>query len=74
MDQEISFELLKQRVRDLENETARLKRARKKTYLMQQCLDGAGDVIFWIDKDANIVYVNKAIQRNFGFSRQELVS
>lgn len=74
MDQEISFELLKQRVRNLENETARLKRARKKTYLMQQCLDGAGDVIFWIDKDANIVYVNKAIQRNFGFSRQELVS
>ncbi len=70
----MTFEQLKQKVKDLEAETAQLKWARKKAYLMQQCVDRAGDAIFWLDKDANIVYVNNGAQRNFGFLGHELLA
>ena len=38
----------------------------------QFAVDHAGDLIFWIDRDANLLYANDAAVQRLGYSREEL--
>ncbi len=48
------------------------KRAESALALTQFAVNHAGDLIFWIGRDARILYVNEAAAQRLGYSREEL--
>ncbi len=74
MEQEMTIEQLKEMVKSLERKTAELRWEQKKAYLMQHCLDNANDVIFWVDKNANIIFANSTAEQKLGYPRNELLA
>jgi PAS domain S-box-containing protein len=48
------------------------KRAESTLALTQFAVDHAGDLIFWIGRDARILYVNEAAAQRLGYNREEL--
>ncbi|WP_366048927.1 adenylate/guanylate cyclase domain-containing protein [Microcoleus sp. PH2017_11_PCY_U_A] len=58
----------------LVDRTAQLEIANKALQLTQFSVDRAGDAIFWIGADAQILYVNDAACFSLGYSRSELLS
>ncbi|WP_293134177.1 adenylate/guanylate cyclase domain-containing protein [Microcoleus sp. bin38.metabat.b11b12b14.051] len=58
----------------LVDRTAQLEAANNALQLTQFSVDRAGDAIFWIGSDAQILYVNDAACFSLGYSRSELLS
>ncbi len=58
----------------LVDRTAQLEAANNALQLTQFSVDQAGDAIFWIGSDAQILYVNDAACFALGYSRSELLS
>ena len=50
------------------------KKAEDALRLTQFCIDHAGDIIFWLDRNARFFYVNDAACRVLGYSRNEFLS
>ncbi|MCP4583598.1 MAG: PAS domain S-box protein [candidate division Zixibacteria bacterium] len=42
--------------------------------LTQYSLDHAVDIIFWLDPDGNLIYVNKSACKTFGYSKAEFLN
>lgn len=60
---------------NLNNEGLRKRDILNKTlHLTKHSIDSIRDSIFWINKNANIIYVNEAVCRNLQYSEQELLS
>ena len=50
------------------------KKTEERLNFTQAVVDRVVDCIFWLDKDARIIYVNEAACRTTGYSREELLS
>lgn len=50
------------------------RRAEQALRLTQTAVDKAADLAFWIDRDANILYVNDAACQRLGYARTELLT
>ncbi len=50
------------------------KEAREKLLLVQASIDSTNESIFWIDKDANFINVNKSACNDLGYSKEEMLS
>lgn len=55
-------------------ELAKRKQAEEEALLMKHCVDHASDAVFWVDKNASFIYVNKAACRHMRRSREELLA
>ncbi len=50
------------------------KAAERKLLLTQFAVDRTGDAVFWMDSNANFVYVNDSACRSLGYTREELLT
>jgi PAS domain S-box-containing protein len=51
-----------------------LLKAQEQLLLVQASIDNTSESIFWIDKDANFINVNKSACKNLGYSKEEMLS
>ena len=49
-------------------------RAEDALHMTQFSVENSADAAFWIDEDANLIYVNKASCKNLGYTREELLN
>ncbi|MEK7763294.1 MAG: PAS domain S-box protein [Nitrospirota bacterium] len=50
------------------------KRAEQTLRLTQYAVDRGADMVFWIDRNARILYVNEAVCERLGYAREELLA
>ncbi len=50
-----------------------LMKAEESLYLTQACVDQAAEAVFWVDKQANIFFVNTSACESLGYSKSELL-
>ena len=73
MARKSTYEELEQRVKELQNEVAKHKRAEEKLRLFSQAVDSSVDGIAMGNLEDRIAYVNEEFARIFGYPRKELI-
>ncbi len=77
IDTHLSLRNLQKRLEEkngqLQQEINERKQAEAKLQLTQFSVDHAGDAIFWIGAEGELLYVNEVACRSFGYSKDELL-
>ena len=68
------FVLIRRYVAGFKEINDKLEQQQQKLLLCQFSIDMSADMIFWVDKDARVFYVNQAACQRLGYSSEELCS